>query len=192
VVILALVVSLLGLTHKTAEAGAGLDLNLYCQTKGHDYATLVSNDAYGWRCADNDGSLYDMDLNQACRVQYAGDWSARYRDFNDAYSWECQHWCNVQPNASQFGWQGANPNFALRVDGPSSMDWDPGSGKEYYIYYQGYFIGPDVIGPHGYSDGHMEWGVDTTWTISHPDWRTDANWQIHYTVSDNSCSFSKH
>jgi len=75
---------------QSAFAQAGLDLNDYCRDKGWGRATLNGGDtAYDWKCQS--GSTYlDMNLNEACQMQYGSGYSANFRDFNDPYSWYCE------------------------------------------------------------------------------------------------------
>lgn len=73
----------------------GLDLSAYCRSRGSSRAVLEGADygqnaVYGWRCQSRSGQLASIDINQACRQQYArpGAYS-RADDVNDAYSWVC-------------------------------------------------------------------------------------------------------
>lgn len=180
-------------TVQPAAQAASLDLDRYCRENGHSHSTLTQYNAYGWVCVGYNGVYYGMDLNNACQTQYGSGWWAQYRNFNDPYSWECKRWCSVEPNAALFGWQGVNPNFALRIDGPESLDWDPGRGELYYVYYNGSYVGAGSVDPHGYfAAGYQEWGIDSGWSLSHLRWRDDYRWRIDYTLSDNTCPYRKH
>lgn len=190
-VVLALASLLLNLApQKVVKAASGLDLTNYCRLKGWSYATLVSFNAYGWVCIGYDGSQHGMDLNQACNWQYGYTWSARFRSFSDPYSWECNHWCYVIPQAGV--WSSHGPE--LRVRGPDPMNWDEGRSEFYYIYYQGnYSNNYPAGGPYyNFSEHYMYWGVDTTWAAQHAlDWSNSSNWLIWYTRQDNSCPFTQ-
>jgi hypothetical protein len=56
------------------------------------YATLVANNAVGWRCRLNLGgtsSYWHIDVNQECRRVHGGSAWATYLNYNDPYSWRC-------------------------------------------------------------------------------------------------------
>jgi len=110
--------------------------------------------------------------------------------YASVYGGQSQHqevWCSLTPNATQDGWQGVgDPNYIIRVWGPGPMNWNPDNGERYYIYFKNEWIN---VSPHGYSNGHMDWGVSTGWSLTHLDWRINSNWEISYTRSDGTCPF---
>jgi hypothetical protein len=76
-----------------APAGrlGGVDLARYCgEIYGVGASTrLVESSVNGWRCVDASGPK-SINVEDACRRQYGSPRAmARYRDFNDANSWEC-------------------------------------------------------------------------------------------------------
>jgi hypothetical protein len=73
----------------TSLAQGDMDLDGYCKSQGYTGVALVENTAYGWRCEDANGSLYDLDLNQLCSMQFGNGSTPEYSDFNNAYSWKC-------------------------------------------------------------------------------------------------------
>jgi len=85
-------------TTQSLFAQSGLDLNNYCSSKDWGRAILVGNTAYDWKCEDSSGRLHDMDLNEACRMQYGSSYRASYSNFNDANSWYCSGGNNSQSN----------------------------------------------------------------------------------------------
>lgn len=63
------------------------DFDGYCRAKGHAEATLIENDAYGWRCAGGTGGL---DTRAACQwTNHTGQVVDRMASFGDAHSWQC-------------------------------------------------------------------------------------------------------
>ncbi len=67
----------------------GLNLDAYCGSQGYDGATLVSHDAYGWRCRVG-ASHHGIDMHHACRWTYwrADTWAVALNTA-DPYSWRC-------------------------------------------------------------------------------------------------------
>jgi hypothetical protein len=75
-------------TFTPVPVGGGVNLNGYCQEMGFTEAALVEDTAYGWRCRDWNGDLYDIDMWSVCEWQYGGG-TPNYADFNEPYSWTC-------------------------------------------------------------------------------------------------------
>jgi serine/threonine protein kinase/transcriptional regulator with XRE-family HTH domain len=62
------------------------DWNGYCQATGHGAASLTSNNAYGWHCADGSG----IDANAACEwTNGTSVMISRFQSFYDPRSWQC-------------------------------------------------------------------------------------------------------
>ncbi len=79
-----------GALQAIAGTSGGLDLNGYCRAEGYQNAKLIEKTAYGWRCLATNGSLIDMNLFDACRLQYNGLLPVpKFSDFNNPYSWQC-------------------------------------------------------------------------------------------------------
>lgn len=83
-----LAVLLLALTN-TALANP-IDLDRYCRDNGWGRAVTIEHNAYGWRCQNSSGTLYNMSLDDACRTQYGSEYRAVSSNYNDPYSWSCQ------------------------------------------------------------------------------------------------------
>lgn len=85
-------------------------------------------------------------------------------------------WCDMNASfAGQNGWQGANPNYEVW------FPLDAGAHAPFYIYYDGNYVGPDVLAPHGLHSGTTRFGVSTIWAILHPGWANASKWRIDYT-----------
>ncbi|MFE9580941.1 hypothetical protein ACFYO1_31510 [Nocardia sp. NPDC006044] len=81
-----------------AQAGVlgGIDVQRACRANhGGDVwwnATLVTQDAFGWRCYSDKVMKYDngIDMNAACRAQYGNRAKAHAFNVHDPYSWVCE------------------------------------------------------------------------------------------------------
>lgn len=87
-VFVALVVTLAIVSSLTQAQG--LDLNRHCRDHGRSEAVLVGTTAYDLKCKDSSGALWDMSIQNACVEQYNETAVAKFRDFNDPYSWYCE------------------------------------------------------------------------------------------------------
>jgi hypothetical protein len=67
----------------------GLDLGRYCQSIGYSGVTLVSYDAFGFRCFA--GPIQTgINMASACAFQYNNSAAiATYRNVHDPWSWYC-------------------------------------------------------------------------------------------------------
>lgn len=105
-------------TEASAMTLPGLELTTYCQnTYGSSaYATLTSNNAFGWTCRLGSQNL-TMDLSAACQQQHTDGYEADYLDYADPYSWYCRLRANYTTLNSvtytMYAWKGRN--VALRV-----------------------------------------------------------------------------
>jgi hypothetical protein len=79
----------------------GLDLNRHCQFHGRERAVNTDGTAYGWKCEDSSGVLWDISMESACDEQYGSDYTAQYSNYNDPDSWYCQAPASSQPNNPQ-------------------------------------------------------------------------------------------
>jgi hypothetical protein len=87
--VLVVLVSALFLAVASVIFAQGLDLNGYCNAKVWGRATLVEQNAYGWRCDDGAGNVRDMNIDEACRMQYVNASHSAYGNWDDPYSWYC-------------------------------------------------------------------------------------------------------
>jgi hypothetical protein len=68
----------------------GLDLPAYCRSIGYPKgAKTIGTTAYDWRCVNAGGELGGINTTKACQKAYGGTAVDRFRNFYDAYSWEC-------------------------------------------------------------------------------------------------------
>ncbi len=106
-----------------AEASAmtlpGMDLTGYCRTAygSSAYATLKTNNAFGWTCRIGTQD-YPMNLSAACQQQHTDGYEADYLDYANAYSWYCRLRANYKTMknvtySNVYIWKGRN--VALRV-----------------------------------------------------------------------------
>jgi len=94
---------------QSSFAQGGLDLNRCCSDKGWGRATLNGGStAYDWKCVSG-STFHDMNLNEACQMQYGSGYTAEYRDFNDPNSWYCQAPANGGSGNPQNPEPGPNP-----------------------------------------------------------------------------------
>ena len=79
-----------------AQVIGGLDLVQACAVNhggdGWWVPYLVSNDAFGWRCYNDQLRLHDngFDMNAVCRTQYGLPAKAHAFNKNDPSSWVCE------------------------------------------------------------------------------------------------------
>ena len=71
----------------------GMDLGRVCAAQNGSswwVATLVANNAYGWRCYnDKVGQFRSIDLNSGCRILYGGAAYASTSNSASPYAWSC-------------------------------------------------------------------------------------------------------
>jgi hypothetical protein len=73
----------------------GVNVEGECQFAYGYHAYVASWSAYGWRCNPVPGNAYyksldkNVDMNQACVVQYGGGAFASFSDAGNPYSWSC-------------------------------------------------------------------------------------------------------
>jgi hypothetical protein len=69
----------------------GVELNSYCKNKYGQSAVATSTpgDAFSWRCR-NGGQAFDIDIDEACKLEHGVDFTAKLGNRNDHTSWQCQ------------------------------------------------------------------------------------------------------
>jgi hypothetical protein len=96
----------------------GMDLTAYCRnTYGASaYATLTSDNAFGWTCRMGSQN-YGMNLSAACQQQLTHGYEAAYLDYANPYSWYCRlrtgYTSMSGTSYTMYAWKGRN--VALRV-----------------------------------------------------------------------------
>jgi len=77
-------------TRSRSKSGLGLDLAKYCIQK-YGYGTDVFNnrsDAYSWRCITQRSKI-QINMDDACQLQYGRRYKAELKDRYDSYTWSC-------------------------------------------------------------------------------------------------------
>lgn len=99
-----------GPAYPTARSLGVPDLGAWCAHLGYRGVTTVLNNAYGLRCATNSsGGLATFSVLDACKFQFNNPGAVdSYRDFNNAYNWECY---DLGPSLGK-------PNLASYCTGP--------------------------------------------------------------------------
>jgi hypothetical protein len=70
----------------------GVNLDGYCRSIGYLGTTLVSKNAYGWRCVPSSegDQLVGINMRSACQWQYNAPKAIdRMGNYHDPYSWKC-------------------------------------------------------------------------------------------------------
>jgi hypothetical protein len=73
----------------------GVDIDAYCKTKYGNNALANNQEghAYSWRCMVKDrnggNKYFEINMDEACRMQYGSGFKSATNDTNDKYSWRC-------------------------------------------------------------------------------------------------------
>ncbi len=73
----------------------GLNFASYCKSEFGDSIVIVYNkgDAFSWRCSVEDSSrrkqYFNIDVHEACRMQYGNNFKAIVGNPRDPGSWYC-------------------------------------------------------------------------------------------------------
>lgn len=77
-------------TTPTPRALGVPNLDAWCKYKGYARVVTVAPNAYGLRCERTNGEKEHFSVLEACKYQFSNPGAVdSYRDFNNAYNWEC-------------------------------------------------------------------------------------------------------